>query len=110
MVRDGDRTCLALDEDATLVAARDDPAEFVRALYHYRDKDQNEVDIVVEGGGRFVGIEVKAAASVKTADFKGLRKLADACGGAFKLGIVLYDGETTVPFGERLFAAPVGCL
>ena len=80
-------------------------------LHHYRDKDQDEVDIVVENhDGAVVGIEVKAAATVGASDFRGLRKLADACGDEFRLGVVLYDGEQAVPFGERLFAAPVSCL
>lgn len=47
---------------------------------------------------------------MSTGDFKGLRKLAEACGRDFKLGIVLYDGEQIVPFGERMVAAPVACL
>jgi predicted AAA+ superfamily ATPase len=81
------------------------------ALYHFRDKDQDEVDIVIENGaGAVVGVEVKAAATVSTKDFKGLRKLAEACGADFKLGIVLYDGESAVPFGDGLFAAPLPCL
>ncbi len=79
--------------------------------HHYRDKDQDEIDIVVENdAGALVGIEVKAAATVGAADFKGLRKLAGARGDNFRLGVVLYDGETTVPFGDRLFAAPIPCL
>jgi predicted AAA+ superfamily ATPase len=78
---------------------------------HYRDKDQDEVDLVIETeAGSVVGIEVKAGATVKTADFRGLRKLAAACGGNFRLGVVLYDGERIVPFGERLVAAPISCL
>ncbi|MGB6827873.1 MAG: DUF4143 domain-containing protein, partial [Terracidiphilus sp.] len=81
------------------------------ALYHYRDKDQDEVDFVVEDdAGSVVGIEVKASATVNSGDFKGLRKLADACGAAFRSGLVLYDGERRVPFGDRFFAAPLGCL
>ena len=80
-------------------------------LHHYRDKDQDEIDIVVESdSGALVGIEVKAASTVKAADFKGPRKLAAACGGDFKLGVVFYDGESTIPFGDRLFAAPMSCL
>ena len=80
-------------------------------LHHYRDKDQDEVDLVVEDHtGALVGIEVKAAASVNAADFKGLRKLAGASGGDFRLGVVLYDGDKAVPFGEHLFAAPISCL
>ncbi len=80
-------------------------------LYHYRDKDQDEVDIVVQDEtGALVGIEVKASATVNNSDFKGLRKLAKVCGMDFKLGLVLFDGEKSVPFGDRLFAAPLSCL
>ena len=81
------------------------------ALFHYRDKDQDEVDIVLEDSeGAVVGIEVKAAATVLASDFKGLRKLATACGRDFKAGVIFYDGEQTFPFGNGLFAAPVSCL
>src|SRR5271155_2992980 len=81
------------------------------ALYHYRDKDQDEVDLVIEAGsGASIGIEVKASATVNAGDFKGLRKLAEACGDNFKLGVVLYDGGRSVPFGDRLVAAPMSCL
>jgi hypothetical protein len=80
-------------------------------LYHYRDKDQDEVDLVIETrSGALVGIEVKASATVIAGDFKGLRKLADACGDNFKLGVVLYDGGSPVHFGDRLVAAPMSCL
>jgi len=81
------------------------------AIYHYRDKDQDEVDFVVEdAAGAVVGLEVKASATVTLADFKGLRKLAAACGSSFKLGAVLYDGDQAVPFGRRLFAIPLSCM
>jgi uncharacterized protein len=80
-------------------------------LYHYRDKDQDEVDLVIEtGSGALVGIEVKSSGTVNAGDFKGLRKLAAACGDNFKLGVVLYDSERPVPFGNRLVAAPISCL
>jgi predicted AAA+ superfamily ATPase len=79
-------------------------------LYHYRDKDQDEIDIVVEAhDGKIIGIEVKASATVNTGDFKGLRKLSDVCDDNFKLGVVLYDGENIVPFGKHMFAAPMSC-
>ncbi len=78
---------------------------------HYRDKDQYEVDAVIEDRqGSIVGIEVKAAASVTAADFRGLRRLAEASGENFALGLVLYDHDRLVPFGERLWAAPLSCL
>ena len=77
-------------------------------LHHYRDKDQDEVDIVLEDeAGDMIGIEVKAAATVITTDFRGLRKIADATGKAFRAGWVLYDGDRILPFGERMAAAPL---
>lgn len=80
-------------------------------LYHYRDKDLNEVDIVAEDlRGLLVGIEVKASATVRAEDFKGLRRLAEAAGEDFRLGLVLYDGHRAYPFGDRLLAAPVSAL
>ena len=80
-------------------------------LHHYRDKDQDEVDIVVEDDhGALVGVEVMASATVHASDFIGMRKLLDICGDDLKLGIVMYDGTKAVPFGDRLFAAPISCL
>jgi predicted AAA+ superfamily ATPase len=80
-------------------------------FHHFRDKDGYEVDMVLERGARHVaGIEVKAAATVTVADFRGLRKLAAAAGTRFTAGVVLYDGEASVSFGEGLYAIPVRAL
>ncbi len=80
-------------------------------FFHFRDKDGVEVDIVLERGAReLTGIEVKAAATVTPADFRGLRKLRQAAGKRFRSGVVLYDGDTRVPFGDDLFAVPIRCL
>jgi len=50
-------------------------------FYHYRDKDKQEVDMVLERGpGRIVGIEVKAASTLREADCRGLQRLRDATG------------------------------
>lgn len=57
---------------------------------HYRDKDQLEVDVVIEREDvGMVGVEVKAAATVKNEDFRGLGRLADIAGKAFRTGVVL---------------------
>lgn len=86
---------------------RDDDIRF----HHFRDKDGAEVDLVLERGGReLAGVEVKAAATVTAADFRGLRKLRDAAGKRFVVGVVLYDGEASVGFGEGLFAVPIRAL
>lgn len=81
------------------------------AFHHFRDKDGVKVDIVLERTSQQVaGIEVKAAATVTAADFKGLRKLKEAAGKRFAAGVVLYDGEVTAPFGDGLFAVPIRAL
>ena len=86
---------------------RDDDIRF----RHYRDKDGAEVDLVLERGGRaLAGVEVKAAATVTAADFRGLRKLREAAGKRFVVGVVLYDGEASLGFGEGLFAVPIRAL
>lgn len=80
-------------------------------FHHLRDKDGVEVDLVLEKGIRSIaGVEVKAASSVSPKDFRGLKKMRDALGKRFKAGVVLYEGENTVPFGDRMFAVPVRSL
>ncbi|MFG1615634.1 ATP-binding protein [Nonomuraea wenchangensis] len=80
-------------------------------LFHYRDRDQVEVDIVLEhASGEVVGIEVKAAETVRGDDFRGLRHLADRLGARFRAGFVLYAGEQALAFGEKLRALPIAAL
>ena len=77
-------------------------------FHHFRDKDGAEVDIVIERGATGVaGVEVKASGTVRAGDFRGLRRLRGALRDRFAGGVVLYDGEATVPFGDRLHAVPV---
>ena len=69
------------------------------------------VDFILEDAKRrLVGIEIKAASTVVAADFRGLKKLAGYVGTRLQLGIVLYDGPRILPFGPRLYAAPLSVL
>lgn len=80
-------------------------------LLYYRDHDQFEVDFVIENAaGHLVGVEVKAAATVKESDLRGLKRLANIAGEHFKLGVILYDGVETLPLGEGLWAVPLSSL
>jgi predicted AAA+ superfamily ATPase len=80
-------------------------------LYHYRTKDGSEVDAVIETpDGRVIGIEVKAGATVRTEDMTGLRGLANALGERFVAGYVLYTGQQTLPFGDKIRAVPLDAL
>ena len=81
-----------------------------RMLY-YRDHDQIEVDVVIENAaGQLVGVEIKAAATVKESDLRGLKRLRTFARGAFRLGVILYDGIETLPLGDRFWAAPLSTL
>jgi predicted AAA+ superfamily ATPase len=78
---------------------------------HFRTRSGAEVDIVIEHGSREIaGVEVKAAASVTRNDFRGLRMLREASGSRFRAGVVLYDGEHSVGFGDRMHAVPIRSL
>jgi hypothetical protein len=80
-------------------------------LYHYRTKDQVEVDAVLETpDGRVVAVEVKAGATVRSEDLAGLRHLAQRLGPRFVAGYVLYTGQQTLPFGDRIRALPIDVL
>ena len=78
---------------------------------HYRDKDQVEVDIVIENAaGDCFAVKVKATASLNSKDLTGLKRLQRVAGERFKLGVLLYDGDHTTAFGEQLFAVPIAAL
>lgn len=90
------------------LARQRDWAENSPSLFHYRDSQQREVDIVLElGSGEVVGIEVKTAAAVQPRDLAGLRHLRERLGTRFKAGVLLYTGRHTLSFGERLTAVPL---
>ncbi|MCL2091977.1 MAG: ATP-binding protein [Micrococcales bacterium] len=79
-------------------------------ISHYRTRDNVEVDLLLERGRKVVAIEVKASATVRYEDFRGLRHLAQRLGDDFVVGVVLHLGEQTLPFGDRMRAMPVSAL
>ncbi|MGF1647223.1 MAG: ATP-binding protein [Kineosporiaceae bacterium] len=80
-------------------------------LFHYRDRDGDEVDLVLESGdGRVVGIEVKAGATVRSEDLRGLRMLERRLGDDFAAGAVLCSCPAPVHLGGRLWTLPMSVL
>lgn len=77
------------------------------SFWHYRDKDQAEVDCVITKGSKVWGIEIKSACSVKASDAQGLRRLTTIAGKDFQGGIVFYNGNSTLPLGDNLMAMPI---
>ena len=86
-------------------------SEIDYTLFHYRDSDKREVDLVLEmAGGRTIAFEIKAASSFSAKDFAGLKVLREILGERFHCGILLYTGTQALPFGDRLFAAPISSI
>ncbi len=80
-------------------------------FWHYRDKDQVEVDLVITRGDKVWGIEVKASRSIGGQDGRGLARLAKESGKDFRGGCVLYDGWDVLKIpGSSFFAVPLAKL
>lgn len=80
-------------------------------LHHFRDKGDYEVDLVLESArGKVAGIEVKASATVRPQDFRGLERLKRLAGEQFACGVILYVGAQVIPFGDDMWAVPVSAL
>ena len=80
-------------------------------LFHFRDRDGVEVDLVLESGdGRVVGVEVKAGATVRAEDLRGLRLLEQRLGADFAAGVVLCTAAEPRRLGERLWTIPLSAL
>ena len=75
------------------------------SFWHYRDKDQVEVDIVITRGRRTWRVEVKATATPTLADISGLRRLAAQCGDDFGGGLLLHAGTHLILLGDPRFLA-----
>lgn len=79
----------------------------ITEIGHWRTRDNDEVDMVIEReSGEVVAIEVKAGQRVSNLDFKSLRKLRDSLGSAFVMGVVIYLGNRSYNFEDRLLVLP----
>ena len=80
-------------------------------FWHYRDKDQVEVDLVITRGRQTWGVEVKSAVTATPADGHGLRRLAEQSGADYQGGVVLYAGNSAFALpGQRNLAMPLARL
>lgn len=96
-----------INEIKRLATWQDDSIEYS----YYRDKDKVEIDLILENyEGNFIAIEIKASATITSADFQGLRKFQNIVGKQFAMGIILYDGDHMTQHSDKLYSVPIGCL
>ncbi len=78
---------------------------------HYRTSDGHEVDLVIEHhDGRCFAIEIKAGASYRPDDLRGLTRLRDKLGHTFTCGSLLYLGKRGAHVDDRLYVLPLDQL
>ncbi|GAE74210.1 ATPase [Cutibacterium acnes JCM 18916] len=61
-------------------------------LFHYRDRQGAEVDIIVETPTGIIAVEVKSAVAATARHFQHFKALRDRLGDEFLAGIVLTTG------------------
>jgi len=94
------------------LAAQVDASNGKYELFQYRDREQREIDFLIERDDMaLLGIEIKTGSVISTSDFKHLRWFKDniAKNRPF-IGIVLYSGEYAGSMGENLWAVPFAAL
>jgi len=113
VMRDADLLGRLLD---TFVAAQLRPEiELLRPrarLHHLRTEGgRQEIDLVVDlGGGRVIGIEIKAGSAPSSRDGRHLAWLRDELGDAFVRGILFHTGPQPFDLGDRIWAVPIAAL
>lgn len=81
-------------------------------LYHLRDRDGHEVDLIVDLGRRgLIAIEVKASAAPTARDTRHLHWLKEQLGDQVRSALVLHTGTFSGPLGdEQVLAVPISAL
>lgn len=79
-------------------------------LFHLRDRDGKEIDVILESRGRIVGLEVKSSTRVDRSDAKNLFWLRDRLGADFHFGAVLFTGPLPFQIDDRIWALPISSL
>lgn len=80
-------------------------------LFHYRDRDGAEVDLILEtADGLIAAIEIKSAATRRGTDTRWIAKVRDKVGTRFAGGVILHTGPRAQPLGDRLAAVPIDVL
>jgi predicted AAA+ superfamily ATPase len=88
-----------------LLAWRDARLESADILY-WRTASGEEVDFVIETGGRLLPIEVKASARPRLTDAAALASFRSEYGKASRPGLLLHTGATTEWLGKDALAVP----
>ncbi len=113
ILRDGDLLGRVLDTFVTAQLRPEIALLQPRArLHHLRaESGRHEVDLIIDlGGGRTIGIEVKAASAPGRRDAQHLVWLREQLGEQFVRGVVFHTGPQPFELSERIWALPICAL
>jgi hypothetical protein len=81
-------------------------------MFHYRDRDQREIDfLIIKERRSILAVEVKSSSLVTGSDFKHISWFQENMAARKPFaGIVLYTGDRVVSFGKDLWAVPLSML
>lgn len=80
-------------------------------VYHYRDTDGLEVDLVLElADGRLIAIEIKAASDVNTKAWRNLERFHERFADREVIGVCLYAGTHSFRLHGWLHVLPITAL
>ncbi len=92
------------------LSAHIETAQSETRMFHLRDRDGKEVDIVLESEGRIVGIEIKSSSVISHDDARGLMWLRDRVGDSFVGGAVLSSSSVPFQLNEHVWSLPLSAL
>ena len=111
LLREGDLLGRMIDTYVTAqVRAEIAASDLLPSLFHLRDRDRHEVDLLLDYGRRgLIGVEIKASASPTRADAAQLRWLQQQVPD-LRAGIVLHTGARVYRLHDGIAAVPIAAL
>ncbi|MDR3262911.1 MAG: ATP-binding protein [Clostridiales bacterium] len=79
-------------------------------LYFYRDKEKNEIDLVIENGGILYPIEIKTTGDPTKAMVSNFKRLADIAGKTVGEGAVICLAKEPLPLTDTVQILPVDLI
>ena len=79
-------------------------------LYYYRDKEKNEIDIIIEEGGKLYPVEIKTTTDPNkrmTEVFTVLDKIPDK---TIADGAIICLVKDALPIGKKIMTIPVDMI
>ncbi len=83
-------------------------SQSLRNFYYYTDKDQNEVDLLIEQSGKLYPIEIKKSASLQNIHFKGLNIIKNHP--TTEAACVLCFHKMILPVKHKIYSCPISYI